>query len=231
MSSADQDSGGFLPPSTTPTGTNPHHLPGFTTLPLPKTTSDVSCISQESDLAAVIDRAIFNIRDAVAAATIVDTGNPIRRTKSDTTASTYRKHQTRRNPLRRTVSDVITSPATGTRSRNKVPESSHRDESPRNKRLKKMEEMVNEIEQRCRDLRRESEVKENVEDDNPCEATVEGDEGREECVGFKRLDECDEECVGFNRLDDGALRIQMRCSCRKHFEILHNHIGCFYRLI
>ncbi|KAI3774356.1 hypothetical protein L1987_48908 [Smallanthus sonchifolius] len=219
MSSGDQDSRGFLPPSTTvcthelhrqppltsttPTVTNPHHLPGFTTLPLPQTTSnDVSCISQESDLAAALDRAIFKIRDAVAAATTVDTRNPIRRTKSDTTSSAYRKHQTRRNPLRRTISDVITSPATGTRkacssprSRNTVPESSNREESLRNK------------------------------------AIVEHDEGREECVGFKRLDECDEECIGFNRLDDGALRIQMRCSCRKHFEILHNHIGCFYRLI
>lgn len=33
-------------------------------------------------------------------------------------------------------------------------------------RLKKMEEMVTEIEQWCRDLRRESEVQQNVEDDN-----------------------------------------------------------------
>ncbi|KAK1419271.1 hypothetical protein QVD17_28435 [Tagetes erecta] len=63
-----QDFRGFLPPTTTTTTTtvfsdqlhhhkppsssttNPPHLPGFTTLPLPKTTSDVSCTTHQSDL-------------------------------------------------------------------------------------------------------------------------------------------------------------------------------------
>ena len=40
-----------------------------------------------------------------------------------------------------------------------------------------------------------------------------------------------EDCVEFKRLADGSLRIQMSCSCAKRFEILHNQIGCFYRLI
>ncbi|KAL8188881.1 hypothetical protein R6Q57_029636 [Mikania cordata] len=264
--SSDQDSRGFLPPTTAtnhqlhrlPPSSSTHHLPGFTSLCLPQTspatTKTTSCVSHESELATAIDRALLKIRDAVAASTTAVTHNPVRRRKSDPTSSAYQKRPTttaRRHLLSRKVSDSISSPETETRkvcqsprSRITVSETSNRGETPENKRLKKMEKMVTDIKQRCRDLRRESKVQEVFGEDDLSEANEEHKEVREqfvglkrldkcgkECFGFKRLVECDEECVGFKRLVDGALRIKMRCSCHKHFEILHNHIGCFYRLI
>ncbi|KAI7753355.1 hypothetical protein M8C21_018436, partial [Ambrosia artemisiifolia] len=244
-----QDSGGILPPITTvftnnlhhqppSSTTTPHHLPGFITLPLP-TQSSPKTTTQESELAADIDRAIHNIPDAVATATRPTTvNNPISRTVSDTT---YKKRPTRRHPLRRTVSDTVTLPPIKKRkrkicsslsSRNNNLECLDREDSPQTKRLKKMEAMVTERQQRCQNLRGESDVVQ-AGDDNPSQsqAIVEPVKGGEECVGFKQLDEGEEECIRFKRLDDGALRVKMRCSCRKHFEILHNQIGCFYRLI
>ncbi|MFS7978616.1 hypothetical protein Hanom_Chr10g00917541 [Helianthus anomalus] len=199
---SNQDSGGFLPPVTTVFTNNLHHHQ-----------PPSSSTTQES---ATTDRAICKIRDVVTAATYK---NP-------------RRNRTRRNSIRWTAfGKRKISPSTC--ARNSGSETLDPEDGPKIKRLRKMEETATTIEQRYRDFSHESEVKvkEIAGEDNPSEGNTEADKGGEKCVGLKQVDQGEGERIGFKRLDDGALRIQMHCSCRKRFEILHNHIGCFYRLI
>ncbi|CAH1418746.1 unnamed protein product [Lactuca virosa] len=246
---SDQETSGFLPPTntgftdelrhqpssstTTLTGNTPHHLPGFTKLNIPPTDTT----TPDPHLAAANGRPIFTIpatsfRDAVAATPAVDAHNAISPTVSDIVTSPDQEHTTtttttstpqkareppRRNPLRRTLSDTI---STVRKPITPAPASSNRSESPQFKRLKKTDEMVSEIENRCWEVRGKiGESKEDVEDGNPSEAIVEQEE--EEVRG---------EFVRFRRLEDGNLNIKLSCSCGNCFEFLRNRIGCFYRL-
>ncbi|XP_023742625.1 uncharacterized protein LOC111890771 [Lactuca sativa] len=247
---SDQETSGFLPPTKTGftdelrrqpsssttnlTGNTPHHLPGFTKLSIPPT--DTTTL--DPHLAAANGRAIFTIpatsfRDAVAATPAVDTHNAISPTVSDIVTSPDQEHTTttttttstpqkareppRRNPLRRTLSDTI---STVRKPITPAPASSNRSESPQFKRLKKTEEMVTDIANRCWEVRGKIGVsEEDVEDGNPSEAIVEQEE--EEVRG---------EFVRIRRLDDGNLNIKLSCSCGNCFEFLRNRIGCFYRL-
>ncbi|KAI3694148.1 hypothetical protein L1987_77109 [Smallanthus sonchifolius] len=210
-----------------------HHLTFTKPLPHtppPMTPTDTNS-TPESRLAAALGRAFFNIPPSsfqAAAAT-----NPLLRTLSDTDSSANQTTTTppkvpRNNPLRRTLSDTITPDYehTGTKNplrrtlsdtsddnnNNQQPQKTPRvSSSPQSEIvMKKVEDMVREIEQRCWEMMREEE--EHVEE--------EVHHAQEQ-----------EECVGVERMKNGDLRFELSCCCGKRFEMLIKHNGyCFYRL-
>ncbi|KAI3715529.1 hypothetical protein L6452_22515 [Arctium lappa] len=275
--SSDHANCGFLPPSTAditddihrqppPSSATFENLHRFTALPLPQTSPRTPTITTsnpnnntaventttpESQLAAVLGRAINAIPPTSFRHPTVNTQNPLRRTVSDASSSDYSQPSTitttppkapdpaRRTPLRRTVSAPIsihhqepnktmTPPPQvpvarpifpSTNPRTTAPQSSNRKESPGFKRLRKIEETVRDIEQRCWDVMQECEsgvAEEHIEEDNSYQAMVE--------------EQVKEECVAFETLSDGGLRFRLSCSCGKGFEILLKDNGRFYKL-
>nr|XP_043626288.1 uncharacterized protein LOC122597784 [Erigeron canadensis] len=101
---------------------------------------------------------------------------------------------------------------------------SHQEMSPRIKRMKKMEEMVKEMENKCLEFKTECEsqltttTKDSTLNINSSQEIVEQGDVKEESVRFKRQ-------------NDGSTSIRLSCSCGKSFEMLHNHSGSFYRLM
>ncbi|GJW19156.1 hypothetical protein Tco_0026592 [Tanacetum coccineum] len=204
--SNDQNTHGFLPapPTTTITTNELNHQ------------QEPPSITQESQLDAAVGRAILSIRNAVAAVNNSPILTPSLNNNQDQPSKTItvpRKTRRRRPFHRTTISD--------------------KKECPQIKRLRKMEEMVTEIEQKCSEFTRESGevLTQELEHDGDHDENQNVNEAKVEQDGEEKEDEDIEDCVEFKRLDDGSLRIQLSCSCTKRFEILHNKIGCFYRLI
>ncbi|KAL8254285.1 hypothetical protein R6Q59_032506 [Mikania micrantha] len=144
----------------------------------------------------------------------VPRNNPLRRSLSDTITTICEPTQKigTKNPLRRTFSDTITSDYQQPLKTPRVsssPQSSSGKQSPQSEMmLKKVEDMVKEIEHRCWEIMQD----EHVEDEVP--------QPQEQ-----------DECVGVERLKNGDLRFELSCSCGKRFEMLIKHNGyCFYRL-
>ncbi|KAL9994794.1 hypothetical protein Hdeb2414_s0872g00956351 [Helianthus debilis subsp. tardiflorus] len=223
--------------SSTATFTKPLPQTPFPTSPTNTNTNTTETNSTpESRIAAALGRAFLNIppssfQDAA-------TTNPLLRTLSDadssanqTTTATPPKVPRNNNPLRRTLSDSITpdhqqTKKTGLRRTlsdtseyqlpqktprvSSSPQSSSGRQSPQSEVImKKVEDMVREMEQRCLEIMREEE---HVEEENP-----------------KPHEQ--EECVGVERMKNGDLRFELSCSCGKRFEMLIKHNGyCFYRL-
>ncbi|KAI3787284.1 hypothetical protein L1987_41645 [Smallanthus sonchifolius] len=205
----------------------PHTPPPMTPINPTETNS-----TPESRLAAALGRAFFNIppssfQDAAAATTT--TTNPLLRTLSDTDSSANQTTTTppkvpRNSPLRRTLSDTITTDYEQTGSKNPLrwtlsdtsdnnnnqqPQKTPRvSSSPQSEIvMKKVEDMVREIEQRCWEIMREEEEVHHAQPQQQ------------------------EECVGVERLKNGDLRFELSCCCGKRFEMLIKHNGyCFYRL-
>ncbi|GJV82206.1 hypothetical protein Tco_1518076 [Tanacetum coccineum] len=124
-------------------------------------------------------------------------------------------------PIRRAISDAVeyhhqqppqktrTPPPRVSSSPMATPESSVGKRSPQLEKMKKIEDMVKEIEQRCFDIISQD------EDDIP-----DPPKPKEQ-----------EECVGVDRLKNGDLRFVLSCACGKRFEMLLKNNGyCFYRL-
>ncbi|KAK1408717.1 hypothetical protein QVD17_40723 [Tagetes erecta] len=169
----------------------------------------------ESRLAAAIGHA------AAAAAAATTSTNPLLRTLSDADSSANQTITTsntppkvpRNNPLRRTLSDSITSDYQLPQKTPRVsssPQSSTGKQSPQSQVvLKKVEDMVKEIEQRCWEIMREEE-----------HVAEENNHQQEQ-----------DECVGVERLKNGDLRFELSCACGKRFEMVIKHNGySFYRL-
>ncbi|KAJ0666637.1 hypothetical protein HanPI659440_Chr17g0669001 [Helianthus annuus] len=210
----------------------PPSTDGTTTKSLPHTPSPST---PGSLLAAAFGRAIFNIpqtsfQEAAATTTTttttppnIPTNNPLRRTLSDPITIDYKATQEPKKitPLRRSLSDTseFQQPKKAPRV-SSSPQSSSRKHSPQSERLRKIGDMVKEIEHRCWEIMREEEgveeedAKINVRS-NPTEPQPQGQE----------------ECVAVERLKNGDLKFELGCSCGKKFEMLIEHNGyCFYRL-
>ncbi|XP_076934351.1 uncharacterized protein LOC143600594 [Bidens hawaiensis] len=210
----------------------------------PPTTS--STTTPESRLAAALGHAFLNIPPSSFQTTTTNNPNPLIRTLSDADSSANqtpittitppkipRTTNNNNTPLRRTVSDSITrtkNPLRRTLSDtteyqqplktprvSSSPQSSTGKQSPKSEViLKKVEDMVREIEQRCLEIMRE----EVEEEEEHVEEEIHQPQPQEK-----------EECVGVERLKNGDLRFELSCSCGKRFEMLIKHNGyCFYRL-
>ncbi|PWA75914.1 hypothetical protein CTI12_AA237760 [Artemisia annua] len=126
---------------------------------------------------------------------------PIRRALSDAAEYHYQQppQKTRTPPSRVSSSPIAT------------PESSAGKRSPQLEKMKKIEDMVKEIEQRCLDI---------INQDEQVEEIPDPPKPKEQ-----------EECVGVERLKNGDLRFVLSCACGKRFEMLLKNNGyCFYRL-
>nr|GEX06459.1 hypothetical protein [Tanacetum cinerariifolium] len=130
---------------------------------------------------------------------ITMTNKPLRYAFSDAVNYQEPPQKTRTPPPRVSSSKIAT------------PESSLGKRSPHFEKMKKIEDMIKEIEQRCVDIITQDDQ---VQDENPIPKT----EGQDECVGVERL-------------KNGDLRFDLGCSCGKHFELLLKNNGyCFHRL-
>ncbi|KAK1438139.1 hypothetical protein QVD17_03942 [Tagetes erecta] len=155
-----------------------------------------------SMLAAALSRVLFNIPGQDPST------NTLLRTLSDANSSANHTTTTnipRNNPLSRSIQPRKTPKVSSS------PQSSSGKQSPQSEKLRKIEDMVREIENRCKEIMsKEEQVEEDTNPNQPQEQ---------------------DECVGVERLKNGDLRFELCCSCGNNFEMLIENNGyCFYRL-